>query len=396
MQRPNLKIISGAIATKVLLDGSRAAGIEYRVVTGETTAAMATREVVVSCGAYGSPALLMHSGIGPKAELEKVGVQCVVDSPHVGKHLKDHIQLALFYPAPGFGTTMAEFGLSMGPDALRAAGALPADPKKDVELNEEQKGLKAEAERRITEWAVEGKGLVASSLYDAVCFYSTGLGDLHTHDAQIACFGTGYNIDIFRILLNLDADKYFGSEEEAQKVLAAEAENVVLLANPVQPHSEGEVKLSSADPTVKPSVNMNYLSDPHDVKVFIAVTRRVFDLAKQWRGLGPLYIPAVLREKYGYRDGQPISDKMLEDWFRHFAGTVYHPTSTCRIGDVVDPQLRVKGVSGLRVVDASVMPNVISGNTNAPSIMIGEKGAELIARAHGVVLEEFVGASAKL
>merc|ERR1712196_208965 len=166
--------------------------------------------------------------------------------------------------------------------------------------------------------------------------------------------------------------------ENAQKVLAPEAVNVILLANPVQPHSEGEVTLKSADPAVKPCINMNYLSDKHDVKVFISVMRRTFEIAGKFKGLGPLIIPAVLREKYAYKDGQRISDEMLEDWVRHFASTVYHPTSTCRIGDVVDPQLRVKGVSGLRVVDASIMPNVISGNTNAPSMMIGEKGAELI------------------
>jgi choline dehydrogenase len=102
-------------------------------------------------------------------------------------------------------------------------------------------------------------------------------------------------------------------------------------------------------------------------------------------------VPPFLAERHGYRTGAELSDALLEDWARHFSLTVYHPTSTCRIGDVVDPQLRVKGIARLRVADASVMPNVISGNTNAPTIMIGEKAAEMIAADHGVYLAEFVG-----
>jgi choline dehydrogenase len=102
-------------------------------------------------------------------------------------------------------------------------------------------------------------------------------------------------------------------------------------------------------------------------------------------------MPPFLAEKYGYREGGAPSDALLEDFALHFSLTVYHPTSTCRIGDVVDPRLRVKGVGKLRVADASVMPAVIGGNTNAPTIMIGERAAEMIAADHGVKLREFVG-----
>ena len=102
-------------------------------------------------------------------------------------------------------------------------------------------------------------------------------------------------------------------------------------------------------------------------------------------------VPPFLAEKHGYREGDEPSDALLEDFALHFSLTVYHPTSTCRIGSVVDPRLRVNGVANLRVADASVMPEVISGNTNAPSIMIGEKAAEMIAADHGVQLAEFVG-----
>src|SRR5271163_4147021 len=102
-------------------------------------------------------------------------------------------------------------------------------------------------------------------------------------------------------------------------------------------------------------------------------------------------MPPFLAEKHGYREGAQPSDALLEDFALHFSLTVYHPTSTCRIGDVVDPRLKVLGVGKLRVADASVMPNVISGNTNAPAIMIGEKAAEMIAAKHGVKFREFVG-----
>jgi choline dehydrogenase-like flavoprotein len=288
---------------------------------------------------------------------------------------------------------MLQMGISMGPDALRApAGPLPADPEQDKDLPPELAGLKQEALRRITQWATTGEGLVSSSLYEAAAWYSTGLGDKHTHDAQLAVFVCGYNDDIWRRCLKVDPKEFFVDPE---KSLAADAETVLLLANPVQPHSEGEVVLASSDPSAHPDIRMGYLSDPHDLKVVVSILRRALDVAKHWPNpgqLGALLVPPFLAEKHGYRDGDTPSDAMLEDWTRHYAFTVYHPTSTCRIGDVVDPQLRVKGVQKLRVVDASIMPNVISGNTNAPCIMIGEKAAELLAREHSIKLAELVGA----
>jgi choline dehydrogenase len=124
------------------------------------------------------------------------------------------------------------------------------------------------------------------------------------------------------------------------------------------------------------------------------VVRRGLDIAAHWPGnrkIGPVLIPPFLAEKHGYVTGEEPSDALLEDLALHFSLTVYHETSTCRIGDVVDSRLRVMGVTNLRVADASIMPNVISGNTNAPSIMIGEKAAEMVAMDHGVKLAQFVG-----
>jgi choline dehydrogenase-like flavoprotein len=395
-RRPNLTIVTGAHVTRVILEGSSgrltAVGVEYRVAAGETRTALATKEVVLSGGAIGSPHLLLLSGIGPRPELEAARVTCQVDSPHVGKHLKDHLQVALFFPAPGIGVSMNEVGISFGPAALRApAGPLPADPSDDAGMPAALRALKQEAERRITEWATTGCGLVSSSLYEACAWFSTGLGDHHSHDAQIGFFPCGYNSDIWLRCLRVETDQYF---DDASRRLAADAESMIVLANPVQPHSEGEVVLQSADPADHPAIRMNYYGDPHDMRVMVAVIRRALDIVACWpahRTVGPLLIPPFLARKHGHAEGAIPSDALLEDLALHYSWTVYHPTTTCRIGSVVDPRLRVVGVERLRVADASVMPNVVSGNTNAASIMIGEKAAEMLAADHGVNLREFVG-----
>jgi len=340
-----------------------AKGVEYRSASGETEAANARKEVILSAGAVGSPHLLLLSGIGPRRELEAAGVVCLLDQPHVGKHLKDHLMLPLYFPAPGAGLSMNEIGLSMGSAALRGPGGpLPADPAADADLPAELQAMKLEADRRLAEWETTGRGVISSSLTDACVFCSTGLGDLHSHDMEIIFFATG------------------GDE--------------TLFANPVLPHSEGEIVLTSADPRTHPEIRMNYYSDPYDMKVMVAAARRTLDIAQRWPGnrkVGPILIPPFLAEKHGYVVGTEPSDALLEDFALHFSLTVYHHTCTCRIGDVVDPRLRVLGVANLRVADASVMPNVTSGNTNAPSIMIGEKAAEMIAADHSVKLASFVG-----
>ena len=397
--RPNLDVICGAQVSRVVLDGVaedgdlRATGVEYRTEDGTTAVAHAAKEVVLSAGAVGSPHVLLLSGIGPRAEIESVGITCRLDAPEVGKHLKDHLQVGLVYQAPGTGISMTQMGLSMGPDALRApAGPLPADPADDGTLPPELQGIKDEAERRVTEWATTGHGLVASSLYDACAWYSTGLGDDHTHDAQLGFFACGYNEDIWRTCLRVDPAEYF---EDPATALAADAESVIVLANPVQPHSEGEIVLASADPADHPDIRMNYYGDPYDMEIMIAVLRKALDVVASWpteRPLGPLVVPRTIAARHDYQPGDAPTDDMLEDLARHYSFTVYHLTSTCRIGSVVDHRLRVNGVAGLRVADASVMPNVVSGNTNAPTIMIGEKAAEMLAADHGVKLAETVGA----
>lgn len=395
-QRPNLTIITGALATRILLEERHgetvATGVEYRTAAGDGGIARAAKEVIISAGAIGSPQLLLLSGIGPRQELEAVGVSCLVDSPGVGKNLQDHTMCPLIYPAPGAGVPMNEVALSMGPDALRAPlGPLPADPKDDANLPPELQAIKQEAERRLAEWQATGRGIGASSFADAVAFCSSGRGDPDRHDTEIICFLTGGNDDFLRMIMNLDTSRFF---DDPAKQVANDAENLLLLANPVLPRSRGEIVLDSADAGAPPTIRMNYYDDPHDLEVMVAAIRRTMDIAAHWPGnrkLGALMIPPFLAEKHRYRDGEEPSDELLEEFALHFSLTVYHPTSTCRIGDVVDPRLRVNGVGRLRVADASVMPAVTAGNTNAPSIMIGEKAAEMIAAEHGVRLAEFVG-----
>jgi choline dehydrogenase len=395
MDRDNLTVVTGALVERVLLDAddgvARATGVAYRTDDGDHEEVTAGTEVVLCAGAIGSPHLLLLSGVGARDELAAVGVECVVDLPDVGRHLKDHLHVPLMFAADGIGETMTDVAMALGPDALRApAGPLPADPADDAGLPEPLAAVKAEAERRIGEWFTTGRGLASSSLYDAVAFFSTGLGDEHTHDAQIGFLATGYTPPIWEGVFRLPPAAFF---EDPVAFLDPTRGQVVVLPNPVQPRSEGSVALASADPAVHPRIDFNYFDDPHDVTVMVAVMRRALEVAKAWPGggLGDPVIPPHLAETHGHEAGAEPSDELLEDLARHYALTVYHETSTCRIGDVVDPWLRVRNVDALRVADASIMPNVVSGNTNAAAIMIGEKAAELIASDHGVRLHEMVG-----
>ena len=392
--RANLTVIPHVRVEQITLaeDGDvvRATGVVYRTAAGELLQVEATREVIISAGAVGSPHLLLLSGIGPREELEAVGLPCRVDSPAVGKHLKDHLHTGLFFPAPGVGETMAEIALSLGPDALRApAGPLPKDPDEDVNLSPELAAVKAEAQRRLAAWAKTGRGLPASSLYDAVAFFNTGLGDAHTHDAEIGFLACGYTPEIWQHVFRLPPEFF----ADAATQLDVNNELVVILANPLQPRSEGTLTLRTALPKDPPEINLNYLADPHDMRVYVATLRKALEIAANWpgEGLGELMVPPALAEKHAYDPAEDPSDALLEDLARHYSITVYHLVSTCRIGDVVDPKLAVLGVDGLRVADASVMPNIISGNTNAAAIMIGEKAAEMVAYTHGVQLQQFVG-----
>jgi len=389
--RPNLTIITDALVTRVLLDGEgdalAARGIEYRDAEGNLQSIEATRETILSAGAVGSPHILMLSGIGSRRELESVGISCCLDLPSVGKHLKDHLYVSLRFPADGIGVTMAEVGVAAGPDMLRGPdGPLPENPEDDANLSDDLLALKAEAEQRLKEWEETGSSLVSSSLYDGIAFFSTGLGDDHTHDAQIGFVPCGYDAGLYQNQLNIDTDM-FSADLEGE--LAPDKGSVALLACNCVPRSEGEIVLKSADPAIPPEIDFNYYSDPYDLKVMVAIIRRTLEVAENWPGpdkLGPLRIPPKLAELHGYKDGERPSDALLENLALHFSMTIYHLCCTCRMGDVVDERLNVFGVRNLRVADASVMPEIVSGNTNAASIMIGERAADLLAADQGLHL----------
>src|SRR3954447_2205604 len=313
-QRPNLTVIPHAQVTRVLFSGEpgalRATGVEYATADGGTEVVEAGREVILCAGAVGSPQLLLLSGVGPREHLESLGIQVLADAPEVGRHLKDHLHLGLMFPAPGLGVSMAAMGVAMGPDALRApAGPLPADPADDASLPPELQALKAEAERQLTEWFTTGHGLASSSLYDAAGWFSTGLGDEHTHDAQVAIFVCGYNPDIWNAVLSVDPAEYF---DDPAVAVAPTAENIFVLANPVQPHSEGEIRLAAADPLAAPDIRMNYFADPHDLAVMTAVVRRTLDIIGKLREshpIGDVLVAPALAAKHGHAPGDEFSDE---------------------------------------------------------------------------------------
>jgi choline dehydrogenase len=244
-RRPNLMIITGAQATRVLLEGTIATGIEYRTASGEFAAMRAAKEVILSAGAIGSPHLLLLSGVGPRRELEAVGVSCRVDAPHVGKHLQDHLMCPLIYAAPGLGISM-KVALAMGPKALRRpAGPLPADPGEDASLPPDLRALLHAAELRFAEWRESGRGLGASLLADAVVFCSSGIGDAGRHDIEIIFMLTAGNEAFLRTIFNIDTARFF---DDAGRRVANNAENLMLLTQPVLPRSRGEIVLECADP----------------------------------------------------------------------------------------------------------------------------------------------------
>ncbi len=389
--RSNLTIITGALVTRVVLEGEGAAltatGIEYRDTAGASHTVHATREVILSAGAIGSPHILMLSGIGPRCELEAAEVVCRHELPEVGKHLKDHPFVSMPFHAPGLGVPLNEIGLSMGPDVLRGPdGPLPVDPADDIHLGSELADLKAEAQRRLDEWEATGSSLAASSWNDASAFFSTGLGARYSHDAQISFMPGGVDVGLIGNQLNMDTALY---ATEADTALGPAAENIYMIVQLELPRSAGEIVLESADPATPPAIAMNYYADPVDLKVMVAAMRRSLDIVAHWPGTdkpGAWIAPPDLARKHGHVAGQPPSNALLENTALHFSHTTYHVSCTCRIGSVVDPRLRVYGVKNLRVADASVMPEITSGNINATVIMIGEKAAEIVAADHGVLL----------
>jgi choline dehydrogenase-like flavoprotein len=326
LARPNLQVITGAHTTRILMDGRRATGVEVRIGT-ETRRIEARREVLLSAGALQSPQLLMLSGIGPGAQLQRHGITTVHDLPGVGRHLHDHVDVVQVVNAPQL-TEL--FGLSL-------TGAW-------------------NAVRGIFEWRSHRSGMLTTNFAEAGGFIKSrpeeALPDLQLH------FVIGKLIDHGRKTV-------FGHGYSCHVCL-------------LRPLSRGSVELASADPAAAPLIDPNFLAERDDMERLVRGFKQMRHLLQQ---------PALA----GYRGTElPASagaqtDAQIEQFIAERADTIYHPVGTCRMGpgpdDVVDAQLKVHGVQNLRVVDASIMPRIVGGNTNAPTIMIAEKAADMIKAA---------------
>lgn len=317
-RRPNLDVISGAQALSVEMQGGRATGARYRK-GGREQVAGARRETILAAGALGSPQLLMLSGIGPAEQLREHGISVAADLPGVGENLQDHPYLSSIWDVPGGGSL--------------------AD---------------AESPKALLEFLLRRSGPLTSSVAEALAFVRSKPGlaqpDLQFHFAPAYFADNGF-------------EEYDGHGITMGPVLVA-------------PRSRGWVRLRSPDPTDKPRILTNSLAEPEDVAALVAGTRlsrKVAAAAPFASVLGRQLFPGAEIES---------DDDLIED-LRSRVELLYHPVGTCRMGSggdaVVDPELRVRGVDGLRVVDASVFPIIPSGNTNAPTIAVAERGADLIA-----------------
>ena len=334
-KRPNLQITTGVQARRVLFEGKRAVGVEYAKADAVQTAT--GREIILCGGAINSPQLLMLSGIGPAAHLAQFGIDVLVDAPDVGGNLQDHLDVIVQWHC-----------------------------SQPITLNNNSKFINKM--KALGQWAFARTGNGAHMPTPMGAFLATREGlaapDIQMHFMPVRGNphgrgqldgGHGYQLHVCQL----------------------------------RPESRGTIRLKSADPLAPPAIDPNYLSAPEDVETLL----RGVEMARTIGGQ-PAFAPYNAGEAW---PGPAVTDRAaLLEKMRGWAETIYHPVGTCRMGvderAVVDGQLRVNGVEGLRVIDASVMPYLVSGNTNAPTIMIAEKAADIIASR--VKLERKLGLAA--
>ena len=313
-KRPNLQVVTGAQVLRLEFSGDRVTGVRYRTPRGAEQVAQATKEVVLSAGAYGSPQLLMTNGIGPEAHLAEHGIHTRVDLPEVGQNLQDHPYCVGIWDVPGGGSL--------------------AD---------------AEKPKALLEYLLRKSGPLTSSVAEAFAFVRSRPG-LPAPDLQYH-FAPAYFVDH-------GEGEYDGHAVTIAPVL-------------ISPKARGSVTLASADAAAPPKILTNSLTEPEDIAAMVAGMK----LAREIANSGP-FATELGREVFPGSD--LTHDDDLEADVRRRVELLYHPVGTCAIGTVLDPELRVRGVDGLRVVDASCMPVISGGNTNAPTIMIAERAADLI------------------
>jgi choline dehydrogenase-like flavoprotein len=330
MNRPNLTVLTGANTRRVIVQDGRATGVEYTTKNG-TQVAHSDREVIVSAGAINSPRLLLLSGIGPADELSSLGITPVHDLPGVGKNLRDQLEVYITRKA-------AQPITYSGEDRWHRA-ALHA-----------------------IEYGLFRTGAATATITEAGAFVSSSEG-VRSPDIQLHFLPA-----------------YVVWKDEKHNAERIPGHGVTLLACNVRPTSTGAVTLASANPDDAPIVDPNYLATENDMAISVAgfkVMRKVFE--------SPAFKGILEEEQLPGPSVQ--TDDQIREHIRSWAKTDYHPVGSCKMGTddlaVVDPQLRVHGLGGLRVIDSSIMPTIISGNTQAPSMMIGEKGAAMILAGEG-------------
>ncbi|MDQ0474247.1 GMC family oxidoreductase [Labrys wisconsinensis] len=320
--RPNLDVYANTLVSRIVVENGRAVGIELVGNDRRATTIRATREVIVSSGALNSPKLLLLSGIGPAAELKQAGVKAIHDLPGVGKGLQDHLDAAAIWHA----STRLTYD-----DAARF-------PYKYM---------------HGARYLLLRSGPVTSSGCEAVAYTKSEPGlsepDVSVHFLPAWVINHGFT--------------------------KPPGHGITLHNNNMRPVSRGEVKLASADPLDAPLIDPNFMADPFDVKKMIGCVK-----------IGREIMETKAFRPYVSRPYAPLADvrtdEQIVEFVRQTAETDYHPVGSCRMGvddlATVDPRLRVRGLDGLRVVDSSIMPHLIGGNTNAASIMIGAKGSDMI------------------
>jgi choline dehydrogenase-like flavoprotein len=318
MSRPNLEVVTGALVLGLELRGTQVTGVRYRR-KGREDVATANREVLLSAGAIGSPQILQLSGIGDPDDLREVGVDVRHELPGVGANLQDHPFL----------------------------GAL-------FEVSDTNTLFQADKPKHLLEWALRRSGKLTSTVAEVNAFVRTRPG-LPAADIQF----------------HMGAAYY---EEHGEEEFDGHA--IVIAPTLVAPKSRGKVWLASKDPEAKPRILTNSLEHPDDLRSLVAGMRLAREIAAQ----EPLASKVIRELKPGT---DVVEDEDLEDDIRKRLMLIYHPVGTCRMSDtedlaVVDSELRVHGLQGLRVVDASIMPVITGGNTNAPTMMIAERAADLI------------------